>query len=52
MPDFSKRDTTPELMDTEVVSYEELRGVLQRTHPGERAFNGLSPDARLFQAAG
>ena len=39
MPDFSKRDTTPELMDTEVVSYEELRGVLQElTQANELSF--------------
>jgi hypothetical protein len=28
MPNFSKRDTTPELMDTEVVSYESFRDCL------------------------
>ena len=39
MPDFSKRDTTPELMDTEVVSYEELRGVLRElTQANELSF--------------
>jgi 2-polyprenyl-3-methyl-5-hydroxy-6-metoxy-1,4-benzoquinol methylase len=39
MPDFSKRDTTPELMDTEVVSYEELRGVLKElTQANELSF--------------
>jgi hypothetical protein len=39
MPDFSKRDTTPELMDAEVVSYEELRGALrQLTQANELSF--------------
>ncbi len=39
MPDFSKRDTTPELMDTEVVPYEELRGVLRElTQANELSF--------------
>jgi hypothetical protein len=39
MPDFSKRDTTPELMDIEVVSYEELRGVLRElTQANELSF--------------
>ena len=39
MPDFSKRDTTPELMDAEVVSYEELRDTLrQLTQANELSF--------------
>ena len=39
MPDFSKRDTTPELMDAEVVRYEELRGALrQLTQANELSF--------------
>ncbi len=39
MPDFSKRDTTPELMDTEIVGYEELRGVLRElTQANELSF--------------
>jgi len=32
MPDFSKRDTTPELMDIEVVDYESFRACLAETY--------------------
>lgn len=40
MPDFSKREIKPELMDTEVAPYEELRGVLKElTRANELSFS-------------
>src|SRR5215469_11076429 len=39
MPDFSKRDTTPELMDTEAVDYESFRACLvQLTQANQLSF--------------
>ena len=36
MPDFSRRDTTPELMDTEVVSFEDFRLCLEQLADANR----------------
>ena len=49
MPDFSKRDTTPELMDTEVVSYEELRGVLRELTQANELFLAYRPTLAFFK---
>jgi len=49
MPDFSKRDTTPELMDTEVVSYEELRGVLQELTQANELSMAYRPTLAFFK---
>ncbi len=49
MPDFSKRDTTPELMDTEVVSYEELRGVLRELTQANELSLAYRPTLAFFK---
>ena len=49
MPDFSKRDTTPELMDTEVVSYEELRGVLRQLTQANKLSLAYRPTLSFFK---
>jgi hypothetical protein len=49
MPDFSKRDTTPELMDTEIVSYEELRGVLRELTKANELSLAYRPTLSFFK---
>ncbi len=49
MPDFSKRDTTPELMDTEVVSFEELRGVLEELTQANELSLAYRPTLAFFR---
>jgi len=49
MPDFSKRDTTPELMDTEIVSYEELRGVLRELTQANELSLAYRPTLSFFK---
>ena len=49
MPDFSKRDTTPELMDTEVISYEELRGVLRELAQANELSFAYRPTLAFFK---
>ena len=49
MPDFSKRDTTPELMDTEAVSYEELRGVLKELTRANELSLAYRPTLAFFK---
>ena len=49
MPDFSKRDTTPELMDTEVVSYEELRGALRQLTQANELSLAYRPTLSFFK---
>jgi len=49
MPDFSKRDTTPELMDREVVGYEELRGVLQQLTQANELSLAYRPTLAYFR---
>ncbi len=49
MPDFSKRDTTPELMDIETVSYEELRGVLRELTQANELSLAYRPTLAFFK---
>ena len=49
MPDFSKRDTTPELMDTETVPYEELRGVLKELTKANELSLAYRPTLAFFK---
>ncbi|HWJ17528.1 MAG TPA: methyltransferase domain-containing protein [Geobacterales bacterium] len=49
MPDFKKRDTTPELMDTEIVSYEELRGVLRELTQANELSLAYRPTLSFFK---
>ena len=49
MPDFSKRDTTPELMDSEVVGYEELRGVLRELTQANELSLAYRPTLSFFK---
>ncbi len=49
MPDFAKRDMTPELMDTEIVSYEELRGVLKELTQANELSLAYRPTLAFFK---
>ena len=49
MPDFSKRDMKPELMDTEIVSYEELSGVLKELTQANELSLAYRPTLAFFK---
>ncbi len=46
--DFSKRDTTPELMDTEQVSFEDFRNCLEQLSQSNRLALGYRPTLRFL----
>ncbi len=49
MPDFSVRDTTPELMDTEVVSFEDFRECLRQLTDANRLTFAYRPTLSLLE---
>ncbi len=48
MPDFSRRDTTPELMDIEAVDYPEFRGCLMQLEQANRLSLAYRPTMAFF----
>ncbi len=48
MPDFSRRDTTPELMDTEAVDYEDFRTCLVQLEQANRLSLAYRPTLAFF----